>query len=529
MFLTFLTISPATQIALLGAVILVLGVAWPRPKVELAQKLLEDASAHVFAFRQRELVAASATARTALSEADFEEDVFHQLLARLGAIFPEIDTHAAGIEAGGNPVELLEVTQDGPVQLKMQLIDDDLFISVTGLAAPLSRSVIMDEDQFLRRQADADFLDSAIEASPVPSWREDAKGNIDWVNRAYSDLLDISAGETRKNQWPPTRLFDGARVVQVGEEPRPRRSAIQMKDGSTRMYETASVGHGNGTLHYALDATATALAEDSLRNFLQTLTQTFAYLPIGLAIFDRARHLVMFNPALLDLTSLQPAWLSARPTLYDVLNALREKRMVPERKDFKDWRSQLVEVEQAAKNGTFCETWTLPNGQIYRVTGRPHPEGAIAFLIEDISAEITLKRKFRRELATRQSILDNLPAAVVVLDNQGIVRSLNQPFLDMWSLDEAEMIDKASVVSLTKLWSERCHPNPIWGEVRDFVRQRSERAEWSGTVLEESGRTLQCRVAPLPGGGTLLTFADPITTPMPRAHIRDKARSTLSA
>jgi hypothetical protein len=42
-------------------------------------------------------------------------------------------------------------------------------------------------------------------------------------------------------------------------------------------------------------------------------------------------------------------------------------------------------LEEEAASGLFEETWSLPGGQTYRVIGRPHPNGALAFMFEDIS------------------------------------------------------------------------------------------------------------------------------------------------
>ena len=106
-----------------------------------------------------------------------------------------------------------------------------------------------------------------------------------------------------------------------------------------------------GTLNFALPADAEVRAEHSLRQFIQTLTKTFADLPIGLAIFDRERQLALFNPALVDLTSLGAEFLSARPTLFSFLDRLREARMIPEPKNYNTWRQQMAELEQAAASG----------------------------------------------------------------------------------------------------------------------------------------------------------------------------------
>ena len=109
-----------------------------------------------------------------------------------------------------------------------------------------------------------------------------------------------------------------------------------------------------------LPADAAVRAERSLREFVQTLTKTFADLPIALAIFDRQRQLQLFNPALIDLTNLPTGFLTARPTLFDLLDKLRELRMVPEPKDFRSWRQQMSNLESAAATGHHVEEWSLP-------------------------------------------------------------------------------------------------------------------------------------------------------------------------
>lgn len=72
------------------------------------------------------------------------------------------------------------------------------------------------------------------------------------------------------------------------------------------------------------------------------MTETFAHLTVGLAIFDRNQTLVLFNPALVQLWQVEPAWLARRPNLRDVLDELRAIRRVPELDNFHSWRARLL-------------------------------------------------------------------------------------------------------------------------------------------------------------------------------------------
>ncbi len=168
--------------------------------------------------------------------------------------------------------------------------------------------------------------------------------------------------------------------------------------------------------------------EDAQRDFVQTLAKTFAQLSTSLAIFNRDRQLALFNPALVDLTGLSVSFLSPRPTIDSFFDALRENRRMPEPKNYKTWRHRMADLISAAETGQFEETWSLETGQTYRVTGRPHPDGAIAFLLEDISTEVLLTRNFRAELEMGQSLVDTFDDALAVFSHAGVLTFSNKAY-----------------------------------------------------------------------------------------------------
>ena len=96
-----------------------------------------------------------------------------------------------------------------------------------------------------------------------------------------------------------------------------------------------------GQIFYAVYADPIVRAKLGQRKFAQTLSQTFAQLSIGLAIFDRRRQLATLNPALLDMTNLPFEFLSRRPSIDAMLDRLREFQMLPKPKDYASWRENL--------------------------------------------------------------------------------------------------------------------------------------------------------------------------------------------
>lgn len=166
----------------------------------------------------------------------------------------------------------------------------------------------------------------------------------------------------------------------------------------------------------------------------------------------------------------------------------------------------MTALEEAATDGTYEETWTLPSGQTYRVNGRPHPDGAVALLFEDISAEISLTRNFREELEVGQSVLDSFEEAIVVFSSSGLITISNSAYIDLWGVDPSTTFGEMSIIDATRCWQEICDPTRLWDELKEFVSSPSKRSEWFGKATLDDGRILVCKFTPLGAGATMVSF-----------------------
>ena len=279
-------------------------------------------------------------------------------------------------------------------------------------------------------------------------------------------------------------------------------------DEQRHWFDVHSAELGDEALFTAVPADKIVTAESSRAEFVTTLTKTFAHLPIGLAIFDRKRQLTLFNPALTDLVGLPITFLVATPTLFSFLDQLREKRMMPEPRDYVSWRHQMSDLEAAAVNGTYEETWTLPTGQTYRVTGRPHPDGAVAFLFEDISAEISLTRRFRSELEMGQAALDCLDDAVVVFSPGGVLSISNTAYEALWGNDPSTTLSDTHLGDAITTWRTSCSETAVWKRLKEFVAANGDRKAWTATVPLLDGRSVVCNVSPMMRGATMVRFTE---------------------
>ncbi|SMX32557.1 PAS-domain containing protein [Maliponia aquimaris] len=351
-----------------------------------------------------------------------------------------------------------------------------------------------------RINRDYDRLVEMSRHSPDAIWQTDPAGKMTWCNESAERLV-AESGKTAPDAAPlditppATRSERTTRVSQ-------RTSADK-----NLWFEVVSRPVDNGWVHYATSIDSLVNAEMAQRNFVQTLTKTFAHLPIGLAVFDRDRQLVLFNPALVDLTHLPVDFLSAKPNLLSFFDHMRENRMMPEPKNYASWRDKLYDVVSAAREDRYCETWNLPSGLTYKITGRPHPDGAVAFLIEDISAEISLTRRFRSELELTQSVLDCFDDSVAVFSRLGVLTFSNSAYRTRWNCDPDSAFAEITIVDATKDWQQACDPSPIWPDLREFVLTLRDRQTWTADLTLKSGGRIRCTVQPVAAGATMVRFS----------------------
>jgi len=370
--------------------------------------------------------------------------------------------------------------------------------------------VELDRHALIAMRHELDTLRGTAEHVPYMVWRESEDGMITWANRTYLDMAEAMDPSEDTPPWPPRAIFDRPRLAAVEDRKvdEPHRVALSLPGDNTRhWFDIHQEQLGEETLFTAAPADKVVRAETALSEFVTTLTKTFAHLPIGLAIFDRERKLALFNPALTDLTALPITFLVAKPSLFAFLDCLREKRMMPEPKDYKSWRQQMSELEAQAVDGTYEETWALPTGQTYRVTGRPHPDGAVAFLFEDITAEISLTRRFRSELEMGQSALDCLDEAVAVFrPGSGVLAMSNNAYAEIWGNDPSTSFEDMTITEASINWQRLSAPTPVWDKLRRFVVSPGDREEWTASVPLKDGRVVDCRFSPMARGATLAAF-----------------------
>ncbi|MDG1431247.1 MAG: PAS-domain containing protein [Paracoccaceae bacterium] len=363
----------------------------------------------------------------------------------------------------------------------------------------------------------------SISGSPFPVWIQDEQGTEVWRGPEYSRLRGVYL-----DQDDETPLFE-LDLDRLRTEGPLRYMLPDQSELGESWYEVSMSENGGFCSFYATNVTALVRAERAQRGFVQTLTKTFAQLGTGLAIFDRERQLVLFNPALIELTQISAEFLSARPTLSAFFDWLRESRMMPEPRNYSEWRDKVNALSHAAENGTFSELWSLPNGLSYRVLGRPHPDGAVAFLFEDVTAQLSLTRNFVKELEINHALLDTLPDALAIFSPNGDILSVNQAYTDLWGENPNTQVAPIPVSAAIKTWSKKCLASDAWAQIIEGLSNVTSTTGISGNICTLTGHKLTYRITPLTKGAIAIRFSSTTTTPSPKISLKSNAQSACSA
>ncbi len=501
--LTPIELGLALGLALIGAITIIF-LTSSRMSRSKSANLGSDNRATLL-FERNLLIDASPMAQSILADDQPFLSDLDRAVVTLSHLFGGLKAAIARLQDGGTTV--LSNDNDPNLVLELEGWDDFLRLSLVDV----SKKEGIDSSNRLKLlglQEENELLRSIAFDAPQLIWMTNLEEELVWANRAYLEQAGQSAdsGAGTAESWPPPSVFPNQELLNEIAKGGTRLSAPDPKTGDQRWFTVFRVPRTNGTLYIGENADALVNAEVARRNFVQTLTKTFAQLSTGLAIFDKDRRLMIFNPALVDLIDLPVEFLITQPTLATLLNRMREERMLPEQRDFSDWRDRILNIEAAAEQGTYCENWSLLNGRTYRMTGRPHPDGALAFLIEDISADLSRTRQYRSEIALGQSVIDSLDDAVAVFSTAGAVTMTNRAFTQLWGIVDDGRLDDSTLEATLDQWSRSSQPSPFWAELRKFVCTDGPRQKWQETVLLADGRVLSCHVAPLADGGSICTF-----------------------
>lgn len=365
-------------------------------------------------------------------------------------------------------------------------------------------------------RAERDRFLALLDALPMPIWQRARDLSLAFCNRAYATAVDAPA--------PAAALIDG-REIAVGlvdpsgralAERAVRTGTAQAEShhlviaGSRRFVEFCEFPLGGGGFvgGFAQDFTALETVQADLNLHIEAHAEVLEQLHSGIAMFGQDGHLKFFNRGYAALWRLDTEWLASGPPLGEILEALRERRRLPEVVDFRAYKQTRLAMFQEVIEPRE-EYLYLPDDTTVREIAAPHPLGGLMFLYEDVTDRLALETSYNTLTAVQRETLNELREGIAVYGTDGRIKLCNPAYLRHWNLPESFVGSEPHIADVVERNRTLLHHEGAWTTFKQSMVDRvMQRVTGAGRLPLTDGRVIDFNTVPLPDGSVLYSETD---------------------
>ena len=284
-------------------------------------------------------------------------------------------------------------------------------------------------------------LQDLIDNIPFPIWLRDDNLKIVNFNKKFTEFTE---SKTQKDDIEiyningETFAQKLAQVAHLLNKPKKEKVSV-VKEGERLVMEAFETPfHAEESLEkiYTVGALVDISELDDLKRNLRrhqaAQLEILGTLGTAFAVFNQDLKLNFYNKSFCDLWQLDEDWLDEHPSYSMFLDAIRERRLLPEVPDYVLFKneeqkqfSQIIEPKN--------DMLHIPNGKTLRRVRAPYPMGGLIFAYEDISDRLATTSAYNALLSVQEEMLENLFDAVVIFGSNGRLNFYNQAYLKLWN------------------------------------------------------------------------------------------------
>lgn len=383
-----------------------------------------------------------------------------------------------------------------------------------------------------------DRLLDIMEVAPFPIWQRGASLNVNFCNRVFAGIVDVISGEVDESR--KIELDTQARqLAQTAfESGKPQEADIHIVvKGTRKLFHVTEIPLTNpdgsrNLVGFAYDVSLREKVEAELKRHSAAQGELLDSSVNAKAIFGPDMRLRYYNNSFVRLWKLEESWLMTEPTYGDVLEALREKRRLPEQANFPAFKKQQLALFTELLE-TREDMYYLPDGSVLRIIIIPHAEGGLLFSYEDVTDRLVLERNYNTLIAVQRATLDRLYEALAVFAENGCLKICNPEFRSMWDISEELVATEPHILKVMehgkKFYASKL-PDSEWELVkRKGIGIMNSRQMRSGRLERDDGRVLDWSCVPLPDGATLVTYYDVTDSTLVERSLRERAAALEEA
>ena len=365
-------------------------------------------------------------------------------------------------------------------------------------------------------EAERDRLHEILDSAPFPVWRRADDLSLDWCNKAYGEAVDADPGEAVtapgielvSGGTPGMALALARRVAEAGESQSEIRHVVVGSERRALEIVEAPLGRGRGTIGFARDVSDAEEAKVEIKRHIEANAEVLESLTTPIVIHGPDTRLMFFNSAYVALDGLDEDWLAGEPTHGELLEALRERRRLPEQADFPAFKKSRLALYTSLLE-PLEEIQHLPDGTSIRSRVSPHPFGGLLFLFEDVTDRLELERARHTLVAVQRATLDNLHEGIAVFGADGRLKLFNASYARIWQIDENQLATEPHVVDVVELAKPLFHMGGDWESLKALVVARAtDRTPRFKRLERPDGSVIDYSCVPLPDGNMLNTYFD---------------------
>lgn len=390
-----------------------------------------------------------------------------------------------------------------------------------------------EREEYARLKADHDSLrtmfttvENLLQQLPMPVWLRSNSGVLNWVNRAYAEAVEAKNPQDAVSR--NVELFDSelrGRMQGLEKPGELLREAVPVTvSGDRRRLEIFSYRNETGGAGLAVDKSDLEQIRRKLDETSEGHAKVLDQIATAVAIFDGSKHLVFHNSGFQQLWKLDPAILEGRPGNGELLDAMRDAKLLPEHPDWRKWRDGQLSVYQALEPRE--EWWHLLDGQTLRVVATPRNEGGATWVFENVTERLALESNYNSLIRVQGETLDHLNDAVAVFGSNGKLRLFNPPLEQLWQTSDLVITEGLHVSRIMAAWKENTSSETdletILGQITGFLETREDQR---GRMNMRNGNTLEYSIVPLPDGQTMLRLLDITATVKFEEALKERAEA----
>ncbi|HEY2967180.1 MAG TPA: ATP-binding protein, partial [Casimicrobiaceae bacterium] len=205
---------------------------------------------------------------------------------------------------------------------------------------------------------------------------------------------------------------------------------------------------------------------------------------------------------------LDEDFLESEPLLGEVLEALRERRKLPEQLDMPRYKKEIAR-ELMSLMSPREELLHLPDETTIRMVATPHPFGGVVITYEDVTDTLRVERLYNTLIQVQRETLDHLFEGIVVFGSDGRLKLSNPAYGRIWGLQDGDLQGEPHVSVIVDRIRAYFPPHLHWPRLRQRIISRvNDRDARRGRLDRSDGTVLIFSSLPLADGGCLYTYLD---------------------